>query len=237
MDQAKQAMPDMQPQSPESMGIRCDACGRPADGPLCSYHLEEAKEAHRNELEGQRRKRNAEIDALGGIKAYEEYKLESFKPNTNTQAAYDAAAAFALDRSLFFFGPAGTGKTHLAIAAARKFEGARVVKPMALSREVRMAQDQDGAAGEDRVIKKYSTASPLVIDDLGVAKSTDYSVAVLYEIIDRRCLDRRGGLIVTSNMGLNGLAQKLGDDRTASRLSAMCDRFSFIGEHDHRLQK
>ena len=105
-------------------------------------------------------------------------------------------------------------------------------KTPAISRALREAQD----AGEERkIIERFVRMPLLLIDDLGTEKLTDSLYSLLHEIIDGRYDRDGGGLIVTSNLSLDDLAEKMGDDRISSRLSEMCQVFSLEGEKDHRL--
>ena len=174
-------------------------------------------------------------EIFGGERAFRDYRLETFKPSEKTAAAFAAAKDFSktID-NLYFFGPAGTGKTHLAIATARTapVRYFLTIKPMELARRVRA---EESASGEGRVIRRYAEAPVLVIDDLGIEKMTEFMASVLYEVIDWRYMNQPSGLIVTSNIGLDGLAARVGDDRIPSRLAQMTKRHSFVGEQDHRI--
>lgn len=57
----------------------------------------------------------------------------------------------------------------------------------------------------------------LVIDDLGVSKSNDFQIDIIYSLIDAR-LQADKPTIVTTNLSLKDIAEKL-DDRLANRFS------------------
>ena len=209
--------------------------------PTCTYPLKVkpciiCQENERNA----KKQTDAQIAALGGLKSFNEYTAERFAISPKTSAAFSAASAFdpAKD-NLLFTGPAGSGKSHLAIVAARKYMHKRlaVVKTMDVYRADRGC-DADARA-ERAVIKNYVDQTVLVIDDLGIGKDTEFAITTLYEIIDGRYMAGMGGLIVTSNLSLGDLAIKLGEDRIVSRLAEMCRGhiYSFEGEPDHRLMR
>ncbi len=174
--------------------------------------------------------------ALGGLRAYQSYTFERFNETKHNAEAINAGKEFnPKQHNLMFIGQVGTGKTHLAVATARKFiPNVGTLKQANLSREVRGCQD---ANREDEIIKYWASIPVLILDDLGAAKDTEFMVSLLYEVIDWRYMNRPGGLIVTSNRTLDQLAEKLGDDRVPSRLAQMCKVFNLAGEQDHRLEK
>jgi DNA replication protein DnaC len=173
-----------------------------------------------------------EISRLGGRRAYETYKLESFQPKSDQQKqALEYCTNFdPKSDNMMLIGPAGTGKTHLAVGTARKFSS-DVWKPMEISRHLRASEN---AEDEHKRIRNLIDWPCIVIDDLGVEKCTEWLTVLLFEIIDGRYQAMSGGLIITANVGLDGLAQRLGDDRISSRLAQMCKRFTFTGHKDQR---
>lgn len=198
---------------------KCKICGEPLlEGGVCSCVLEADR---KRKLEEQAR--NAEIERLGGLFAYERYKFANY----DNRKAVDACEGYP-DCNLYIWGKAGTGKTHLATAVVRTFSDGLVIHPLALLRKLR-ALNKD-AAKESVVIGELIKANHLLIDDIGVEKSTGYSMSVFYEIISERELNCKNGLIVTSNLSLNELAAKIGDDRITSRLAGMCRGIEITGE-------
>lgn len=178
---------------------------------------------------------------MGSPKALAEFKLELYKPREGTQDAIEAAKYFTPDRdNLYLYGACGTGKTHLAYALARKQheqgKDVMILKPQELFRRFRKRDAED----EEREIRRFAKFDVLVIDDLGVEKTTEFALSILYEIIDRRVMDYRNGLVITSNLSPKALAEKIGDDRIPSRLGSLC-RFIRLGtgsdEDDFRQNK
>jgi len=167
-----------------------------------------------------------EIHRLGGLKAYEQFTFEKY---TN-KSAIDKCAGFP-NNNLYIWGKSGTGKTHLATAIIRGMPNATVYKPAHIFRKLRM---KDGAE-EQSIIDGIAKMPVLLIDDLGVEKKTDFSISMLYEIIEQRDMNYQKGLIVTSNLSLGALAERIGDDRICSRLAGMCKIIELTGE-DHRIK-
>ena len=172
----------------------------------------------------------------GVEKALREFSFEKFNVTDGTKEAFESAKVFNLQKdNLFLWGSAGVGKTHLAYSIARaqiKSGGtsAKIIRTTELLRGLR------GTTGteEDTAIKKYSTIDCLVIDDLGVGRATEYAITILYEIIDKRYMSYKNGLIITSNLSLGDMSKKIEDDRLLSRLAAMCKVVRLTGD-DRRL--
>jgi DNA replication protein DnaC len=71
------------------------------------------------------------------------------------------------------------------------------------------------------LIDYYSNVHLLVLDDLGVYKTTDYVLETLYLIINNR-YEFLKKTIITSNFSLKELSSISGDDRIFSRIESMC---------------
>ena len=80
----------------------------------------------------------------------------------------------------------------------------------------------------------YMRSPLLILDDLGVEKTTEWALQALYVVVNRRYLDGRQ-TIITSNLTLDEVREKLGD-RIASRIVGMCHPVRLTGR-DRRLQK
>jgi DNA replication protein DnaC len=205
----------------------CPVCDNPIreDGP-CRFCEQEKAER----IAADCAQRERDISRLGGLMAYEDFTATRY----DNKAALAACEGFP-DVNLYIYGAAGTGKSHLATAVARQSPDAFIVKPQAIYRSVR-GNGRQGADAEEAAIMRYVNARALVIDDLGVDKKTDYSLSVLYEIIDGRIMARRSGLIITSNLSLDELAARLADDRISSRIAGSC-RLVEIKGNDRRITK
>lgn len=71
------------------------------------------------------------------------------------------------------------------------------------------------------LIYKYKNTALLVLDDFGAEKTTDWAFQMLYDIIDHR-YNHEMTTFYTSNLSLNGLSEKLNDDRIPSRIAQDC---------------
>ena len=211
--------------------------------PICEYYIRdgvgcECENIAREKKRSEARRRQEESEALGGLRAVEMFTLERLTVTDHNARAIMLAKEFDRNKhNLYLYGPTGTGKTHIASVAARKFIGktsVRTVKLVDLARTIRSCRS---AVEESDVMTCYIQSGVLIIDDVGVEKGTEFNVGLLYELIDKRYLNKPGGLIVTTNLSLDELAQRLGEDRTTSRLAQMCKGriCNLTGEEDHRL--
>lgn len=167
----------------------------------------------------------AGLEALfGGRKAAEFYTLEAYVPKTTSQTeAIQACRSFNAEReNLYLWGPTGGGKTHLscgvAARALREKKTVEFFKPGTFLRSLRMKEP----AVQDKLFDRYARAEVFVLDDLGLGNSTDSSLGMFYELLDMRDMAGQNGLVVTSNLSLDGLAVALKDDRLPSRLAGLC---------------
>lgn len=137
------------------------------------------------------------------------------------------------DRNLLLLGPVGVGKTYTAVAAARSVwgDGWQTV----VFRDVGAMCREMVPYGPDPVVEQAIHVDLLILDGLGDEPLTDYKIGRVYDIVNRRWLERRP-IIVTSNLSVTveqvddalGLGDEPGSapmvaavgERTVSRL---CD--------------
>jgi DNA replication protein DnaC len=139
--------------------------------------------------------------------------LATFTPSPGTQAAYAAAVACAADttRGLVLAGPPGTGKTHLGIGVllARIEAGGdgRLVTVSELLDELRRAVRDD--AGDD-VLHSFKLTPLLVLDDLGVERTTEFAKEQLFSLLNARLQHMRQTLVTTNYETPSALIERLG---------------------------
>ena len=132
--------------------------------------------------------------------------------------------------SYFITGPVGVGKTYTAKEVLQGYQ-AEYLDEVADDVSARPAKELFGfySCGQVALRSRISRVANelfdemvskrvVVLDDLGAFKSSDYTIDVIYLVIDER-LNRKKTTIVTSNLSLEEVADRV-DDRLASRLSS-----------------
>ena len=136
--------------------------------------------------------------------------------------------------SLLFIGQTGLGKTHLslAIAAAAIEAGYGVVytpmqKLMDTLEQGKFSYDEGKKEQYAENIRMIQSCDLLVLDDLGTEFINQFSIAVLYNIINTRQVEGRP-TIVSTNLEIEEIEQKY-TERMFSRLLCVYKTVQFAG--------
>lgn len=158
------------------------------------------------------------------------------------------------EEGVFLTGPAGTGKTHLAVAMIADYlsECEPVIRYNGITFELKMPRKprfisvpdlllkirntfkEGSIEAEQEVIDEFTENRPTVFDDLGAEKSSEFSIQTLYTILNARYSNVLP-TIITSNMTLAQVSERVGD-RIASRIAGMCKIVTLKGA-DRRIKK
>ena len=195
---------------------------------------EEEKEAERSRSVH----RAKDILELGYLdRGYANYTFASTEDKTSSeykdfvQYANNWDKAKEVNRGIYLYGNAGAGKTFYASCIAnevRKRYGDYVL----IGSSTELIDYMTRNYGRNDEGKEQLRRYPLVvIDDIGVERATDSSLAVMNEIIDIRYMSRKP-LICTSNFPLEKLYNGTGiyGDRITSRLKEMCVQYKIVGK-------
>lgn len=129
---------------------------------------------------------------------------------------------------LYFEGTCGTGKTHLAVAIAMKLinQGVPVIckTSIDLLASIKQSYERDSTVNEEDVIEAYNTVDLLVIDDLGKERATEWSVPILYRIINDR-YENMLPTVITTNYNTDDLIDKLNASNDNEKAEAIISRF------------
>lgn len=121
---------------------------------------------------------------------------------------------------IFLTGLSGRGKTWFSAGIVRALVGAgkKVLFICAEDFYLKLRSGFDNPdCREDSILTGFSDVEFLVLDDVGSGSLSDYERRSTLHVLDRR-MDYLRPTIVTSNLSLDGIAEKL-DERIASRLS------------------
>lgn len=184
------------------------------------------------EQEQKRRKIEAILGKSGIKQRFLSRTFENFAVNNENRKAYETAKEYVDNwqdnkdngRGLYLEGTCGTGKTHLAVAIALKLinQGVPVIckTSIDLLADIKQSYEYDSTVNEEEVLTAYKTADLLIIDDLGKERATEWSVPILYRIINDR-YENMLPTIITTNYNTDSLIEKLtvsGDRETAEAI-------------------
>ena len=212
----------------------------------------------------QRSNRSQKLLASARIPSrYAQCSFENFKTEQGT--SLDHALLFArtlvldypaVDRGLLFMGPAGVGKTHLAVSIIKGLidKGFACIFSEfgSLLKEIQDSYNPISKTSELKVLAPIYQADVLVLDELGATVPTDWVRDTMYQIINKRYNDNKLTIFTTNyedeprieqsgetkRKGLERLNEltRLEDrigPRLRSRLHEMCTKVAMSGE-DYR---
>ena len=188
------------------------------------------------ELAEEQELRKQKIESIlgkSGIKKrYLSRTIDSFSVTAENKKSFEVATDyiknfreyFTQGKGLFLEVPCGTGKTHLAIAIALAIinTGVPVICKTSIDilGDIKRCYERNSEVTEEEVLEAYKTVDLLIIDDLGKEQVTEWSVPVLYSILNER-YEALLPTIITTNYNTTALAEKLsakGDTETATAI-------------------
>lgn len=140
---------------------------------------------------------------------YRNYTLDSLRIHPGNRAAFDAAQALQPNQNLFLHGPAGTGKTHLAVATGRRFtESGLLVRCHGVVELIHQTRQSFGGTG---VAPDLQTPQVLILDDFGKLKPTEWAYELLYAALEYRWAHELS-TIITANHKPSTAAERASPD-------------------------
>lgn len=151
-------------------------------------------------------------------------------------------------RGLILTGSIGTGKTHLAVAALRAIASYKLPGLFCDYREllrlVQSTYSQQSTVSEFEVLGPVMNAEPLVLDELGAVRPTEWAMETISLIINERYNKNLTTIVTTNYPAIPSQTDRDGDkyvyrpfeplgsrigDRSLSRLLGMCDVVTIQG--------
>ena len=180
---------------------------------------------------------------------YTSCSFETFKSQSGTAQdhalllAQSLVAEYpAVERGLLFMGPAGVGKTHLAVAIIKKL----IEKGFAgifcefgsLLKQIQDSYNPISNSSELKVLAPIYQTDVLVLDELGATVPTDWVRDTMYQIINKRYNDNKLTIFTTNYLDeVHSEKEKVLEDRIGTRLRSrlyeMCTKIVIDGE-DYR---
>ena len=146
----------------------------------------------------------------------------------------------AVSRGLLFIGPAGVGKTHLAVSILRhlidKGFAGLFYEFGSLLKEIQDSYNPISKSSELKVLAPVFQADVLVLDELGATVPTEWVRDTMYQIINKRYNDNKLTIFTTNYQDKNKELEERITYRLRSRLFEMCTNVVIDGE-DYRRRR
>ncbi len=230
--------------------IHCRKCGGPRQTriqfngsnfvPRCICPCQQEKERRRKELE-ERRQRMDRIQRRKSLGLQDQYLYGyTFANDSGENPVMEKVhayvdhwpEAFKKNIGLLLFGDVGTGKSFAAGCIANALLNQDV--PVLMTNFPTILSRLAGTFGEERIayLNSLGDYDLLIIDDLGVERSTEYAMEQMYSIIDSRYRSGKP-LIVTTNLKLDELKHPLdlAHARIYDRILERCAPILFAGKN------
>lgn len=207
------------------------------DSYYCNCYKKLVKEVARGELEMHAPLAKSTFNTFC-LEYYDDIvdKVLGISQKEHMRDVYEYCKAYAGDfsiksKGIIMIGQTGLGKTHLSLAIANKVleKGYDVYYDSIQNIMDKLEKEHFGKVSYDYSVKDdVLDAQLLIIDDLGVEFSTQFTVAQLHNIVNTRIL-KGYPTIISTNLGLKELESKY-SPRIASRIIGSCIPVHFCGK-------
>ena len=193
--------------------------------------------------------KNIQSSGIGKLidkQSFENFDLEWYKSNPdhyermkrNVKIAKNYADNFARhEDNLLLIGSTGTGKTHISTAIAKTIisQGFDVLYDSAqnIISDYETDRFRSGYGQTEQISEKYAECDLLIIDDLGTEFTNQFSISVLYNLLNTR-LNKGLSTIISTNLSAEELAGKY-DGRIYSRIIGSDYSVLLFSGRDHRV--
>lgn len=199
----------------------CPDCG--AENRVAEEKRRAADEERDRQARVEQRLSRAGIPQRFRDRTFENFVADTESKRNALKVAFEFASNFDSHRrsgtTVVFSGKPGTGKSHLAIAAAMAImqtSTAIYINALDLVRMVRETWRRDSELSEVSVLNDLSSIGLLVIDEIGMQYGTEGEQVILFDVINRRYRDLMPTILLT-NLGKAGMKDFLGE-RSFDRL-------------------
>ena len=202
----------------------------------CQIEEEQKKKAHQAQRERMERIKRRRAHGLRD-KSLQQYIFDhdnGSNPVMEKARAYvlNWKEAFRNNTGLLLFGDVGTGKSFFAGCIANALIDHDV--PVLMTSFPTILNHLTGVYPEERVefINSLNEYDLLIIDDLGVERSTEFAMEQMFEVIDKRYRSGKP-MIITTNLTLNQMRNPpdLAHARIYERILERCAPILFSGEN------
>jgi DNA replication protein DnaC len=187
------------------------------------------------------------IERMGGRKAWNKYTRARFVRTAYNYQGLAAAEVYSPRQSVIFWGPRGTGKSHLSAIAKRPLvvAGVDVVTynmPDLTGHVDSFKENFKDAKVLQQEVTRMISAAVLSLEDVGAEAPSKKVMELYWRIVDGRYRDDKSGLVITMNQSLEDLElywrKYDAPGRVVSRLRELCGPriFSLAGEKDWRAE-
>lgn len=180
-----------------------------------------AEEEQRKKNEAEQARINHLLGRSGIGKRFRQRRFDTFRTDTpERRQSYKVAKKYADNFALFMQdgiglyieGTNGTGKTHLAAAIAMQLMTEQHIPCICktagdLLLDIKASYDSEGV-NEKQILQVYKDVSLLILDDLGKEQCTDWSISILYSILNDR-YEKMLPTIITTNYNSDELVRAL----------------------------
>lgn len=213
---------------------KCGDLGR-KNGILCSCYKEICREQAQKELSASSGSAACSFDNFDLSYYADNGASDGTNPRRKMQNYYNFcinyANSFSKDSpSIVMTGKTGLGKTHLSLSIAKTVVegGFSVVYAPAQKLVSDLEREHFSFSGSDFFERKYSECELLIIDDLGAEFPSQFTTAVIGNLVNERLYEKRP-TVISTNLSGKELAERY-SERTASRILGEYRKLYFVGE-------